>query len=135
MTATDPRAGVPSDGAPMSPLGRLLGFEPAVPSQHGMVSRMTVGPDHTNLAGSVHGGTILALADNTATRMAIDANDGKFMATVDLHAAFLRAQPTGEIRAEASVVRAGARVTVIRTVVSGADGRVLAELTSTHIPA
>ncbi len=83
---------------------------------------------------------MLSLADNTATKMAIQAqagtaNEGKFMVTVDLHATMLRNQTGGTIEAEAVVVRAGARVTVVRTQVKGDGGKALIEVTTTHIPA
>ena len=57
-----------------------------------------------------------------------------FMVGVDLHAAMLSNQRGGEIRAESRVVRAGRRVTVIRTTVTGEGGKLLAEITTTHVP-
>ena len=102
--------------------------------------RLALRPEHLNPTGAIHAGTMLALADNTATKMAIraqegTANDGKFMVTVDLHATMLRNQPGGEIEAEAVIVRAGGRVTVVRTQVKGEGGKPLIEVTTTHIPA
>ena len=41
----------------------------------------------------------------------------------------------GEIKAEARFVRQGKRVTVVRTRVTGAQERLLAEVTTTQIPA
>jgi 1,4-dihydroxy-2-naphthoyl-CoA hydrolase len=48
---------------------------------------------------------------------------------------FLSNQQGGVIEAEARIVRRGRRVTVVRTVVTGTDGRTLAEITTTHVPA
>ena len=52
----------------------------------------------------------------------------------DVHAAILGNQAEGMVRAEASIVRRGRRVTVIRVRVLGEDGRALAEMTTTNVP-
>jgi len=44
-------------------------------------------------------------------------------------------QREGEIIAEARFVRSGKRVTVVPTPVTGAQGQLLAEVTTTHVPA
>ena len=95
---------------------------------------------HKTPTGVVHSGTILSLADNCATVMANRANGdgpnpGAFMVLIDLHSTMLGNQSDGVLRAESRVVRCGRRVTVIRTLVTGAGGKTLAEVTTTHIPA
>jgi acyl-coenzyme A thioesterase PaaI-like protein len=80
------------------------------------------------------------MADVTATVMAIGnteiGEEGQgFPLAVDLHTTLLGNQRDGEIRAEARIVRRGKRVIVVRTRVTGNEGRLLAELTTTHIPA
>jgi 1,4-dihydroxy-2-naphthoyl-CoA hydrolase len=127
-------------GAIDSPLAQWMGFEMRETTAEHTVVRLALRPEHLNPTGAIHAGTMLALADNTATKMAItaqkgSANEGKFMVTVDLHATMLRNQSGGVIEAEAKVVRAGARVTVIRTQVKGEGGKALIEVTTTHIPA
>ena len=103
-------------------------------------SRVVLQPHHQNPSGYVNGGVILSLADNLATGMAGRAHFEKtgersFWVGVDLHAAMLSNQKGGELLAESRVVRAGRRVTVIRTVVTGDQGKTLAEITTTHVPA
>ncbi len=103
-------------------------------------SRVVVQPHHQNPTGYVNGGVILSLADNLATGMAGRAHFEKtgersFWVGIDLHAAMLSNQKGGELLAESRVVRAGRRVTVIRTVVTGDHGKTLAEVTTTHVPA
>jgi uncharacterized protein (TIGR00369 family) len=61
-------------------------------------------------------------------------NEGKFMSGIDLHATFLSNQLGGTVTATARVVRAGRRVTVIRTQVTGDGDKLLLELTTTHSP-
>ena len=105
-----------------------------------VISRMPVTKGIRNPFGTVQAGAMIWLADVTATVMAIGnseiGEDGRgFPLAVDLHTTLLGNQRDGEIRAKARVVRRGKRVIVIRTRVTGNEGRLLAELTSTHIPA
>lgn len=109
-------------------------------SEEHVVSRMPVKKGILNPFGTVHAGAMVWMADVTATVMAIGktdiGEDGRgFPLAVDLHTTLLGNQRDGEIRAEARVVRRGKRVIVIRTRVTGNEGRLLAELTTTHIPA
>jgi 1,4-dihydroxy-2-naphthoyl-CoA hydrolase len=61
--------------------------------------------------------------------------DGKgFPLAVNLHTSLVGNQREGEIKAEARFVRKSRRLMVIRTRITGQEGRLLAELTSTHIP-
>ena len=105
-----------------------------------VISRMPVKQGMLNPFGTVHAGAMIWLADVTATVMAIGNTEigeqGQgFPLAVDLHTTLLGNQRDGEIKAEARIVRRGKRVIVVRTRVTGNEGRVLAELTSTHIPA
>lgn len=105
-----------------------------------VISRMPVTKGMLNPFGTVQAGAMIWLADVTATVMAIGKTeireDGSgFPLAVDLHTTLLGNQRDGEIRAEARVVRRGKRVIVVRTRITGNEGRLLAELTSTHIPA
>lgn len=105
-----------------------------------VTSRMPVTEGILNPFGTVHAGAILWMADVTATLMAIGktriGKDGKgFPLAVDLHTTLLGNQRGGEIRAEARLVRRGKRIIVVRTRVTGGQGRLLAEVTTTHIPA
>jgi uncharacterized protein (TIGR00369 family) len=93
-----------------------------------------------NPFGTVHAGAILWLADVTATVLALEkvdlSPDGKgFPLAINLNTNLIGNQREGEIKAEARFVRSGKRVTVIRTRVIGVQGRLLAEVTTTHIPA
>jgi uncharacterized protein (TIGR00369 family) len=109
-------------------------------TQDHVVSRMPVTKGMLNPFGTVHAGAMIWMADVTATVMAVGTteigDDGKgFPLAVDLHTTLLGNQRHGEIRAEARIVRRGKRVIVVRTRVTGNKGRLLAEMTTTHIPA
>jgi uncharacterized protein (TIGR00369 family) len=94
---------------------------------------------HKNPTGNINGGTIISLADNLATGAAnhhyhAKFSESAFLVGVDLHAVMLANQQGGRITASAKPVRVGRRITVIRTTVTGDEGRVLAEVTTTHVP-
>ena len=105
-----------------------------------VISIMPVKEGILNPFGTVHAGAMLWLADVTATVLALGkveiGPDGKgFPLAINLSTNLLGNQREGKIKAEARFVRSGKRVTVIRTRVTGAQGRLLAEVTTTHVPA
>ncbi len=109
-------------------------------SEDRVISSMPVTEGMLNPFGTVHAGAMLWMADITATVLALGdmeiGPDGKgFPLAVNLHTSLLSNVRDGEIKAEARFVRRGRRVTVVRTRVTGNEGRLLAEVTSTHIPA
>ena len=105
-----------------------------------VISRMPVSAGILNPLGVVQAGAMVWLADVTASVLAIGSREigpeGKgFPLAVDLHVTLLGNQRDGEIKAEARFVRKGERLLVIRTRLTGKENRLLAEVTSTHIPA
>jgi len=117
-----------------------IAFSLVEQSAERVVARMTVGDGIRNPFGTVHAGAMIWMADVAATTLAIGeagiAPDGKgFPLAIDLHAALVGNQRAGMITAEALLVRRGRRVTVIRTRVTGDGGKLLLDLTTTHIPA
>lgn len=123
-----------------SPLSRLLGIEMMEETADRAVARLEIRDEHKTPTGVVHSGAIHSLADDYATRAANRANDegpnaGAFMVLVDLHFAMLGNQSEGILTAVLTIVRCEPRITVVRTVVTGADEKRLAEITTTHVPA
>ena len=105
-----------------------------------VVGQMPVQPGVLNPYGVVHAGALLWFADVCATMLALggaEAEPGSrgFPLAIALHAAFLGNQRDGVLEARASFVRRGRRVSVVRTTVNGAAGRLLADVTTTHVPA
>lgn len=102
-------------------------------------ARLKVEDHHCNPTGNINGGVFLSMADNVSTGAATDAyfektGERKFLVGVDLHAVFLANQQGGSLTALPEVVRVGRRITIIRTRIVGDGGRVLAEVTTTHVP-
>ncbi|MGI9325455.1 MAG: PaaI family thioesterase [Pseudomonadales bacterium] len=94
---------------------------------------------HCNPTGNINGGVLIAIADNLSTGVAGRAyfektGEQRFMVGVDLHAVMLSNQQGGTIRAVAEIVRVGRRITVVRTDVVGDQDRLLAQVTTTHVP-
>jgi len=105
-----------------------------------VTSRMLVTDEALNPFGTIQAGAMLWLADVTATVLAIGNSQigekGRgFPLAINLNANLLGNQQGGEIKAEARFVRKGRRVTVVRTLVTGDNGRILAEVTTNHVPA
>ena len=105
-----------------------------------VISRMPVNPGILNPFGTVQAGALIWLADVTASVLAITAHtvgEGGigFPLAIDIHTSLVSNQTDGEIKAEARFVRSGKNVLVIRTRITGNGDRLLAEVTSTHIPA
>jgi uncharacterized protein (TIGR00369 family) len=120
-------------------------FDQYIGMQHGddaggeVGARIMIEPHHCNPTGNINGGVIISLADNISTGAANRAyekktGERKFMVGVDLHAVMLANQQGGTIRGVAVPVRVGRRITVVRTQVFGDGDRLLAEVTTTHVP-
>lgn len=124
----------------MTTFDRFIGMdyldgEDRMPDQ----AQIVIESHHCNPTGNINGGVIISLADNVSTGAANRAyfektGEQKFLVGVDLHAVMLANQQGGVIRGFATPVRVGRRITVIRTRVLGDDDRLLAEITSTHVP-
>jgi uncharacterized protein (TIGR00369 family) len=102
--------------------------------------RMPIADGMLNPFGTVHAGALLWFADVVATVCAIGDTtvgpDGKgFPLAVTLNAQLLGNRSSGELTAEARPVRRGKRLIVVRTEVKDADGALLLDVTTAHMPA
>ncbi len=109
-------------------------------SEEMVISQMPITPGICNPYGTVHAGAMIWFADVTATVLAMGGQTSpedaqNFQLAIDLHTTLIGNQREGVLRAESRFVKKGRRVSVVRTAVTGADGRLLAEITTTHIPA
>ncbi len=105
----------------------------------GKPARIVIQDHHKNPTGNINGGVIISMADNISTGCAgfhyhEKFGEQKFLVGVDLHAVMLSNQLGGTITAEAYPVRIGRRICVVRTEIKGDDGKLLAEVTTTHVP-
>lgn len=104
-----------------------------------VTAEMPITPGILNPFGTVHAGAMLWFADVTATTLALEGRAlapgmSGFPLAINLQAHLLGNQQSGVLEAVARYVRRGRAVSVVRTLVSGSDGRVLADVTTSHVP-
>lgn len=105
-----------------------------------VTSEMPVQPGIMNPFGGIHAGAILWFADVTATVLAFGSTEfsegiAGFPLAITLTANFAGNQKEGRLKAVASFVKKGRTVSVVRTTVFGENDKLIADVTTTHIPA
>ena len=105
-----------------------------------VVSEMPIQPGLLNPFGVVHAGAMLWLADVTATVLAFGSSEfsagvSGFPLAINLNANFTGNQREGKFKAVASFVKKGRTVSIVRTTVLGDNDRLIADVTTTHVPA
>jgi 1,4-dihydroxy-2-naphthoyl-CoA hydrolase len=103
-----------------------------------VVSEMPVRAGIKNPFGVVHAGAILWLADVTATVLVMgsaQASEGMkgFPLAITLNANFAGNQTDGMFKAVSSFVKRGRTVSIVRTLVYGANEKLIADVTTNHI--
>ena len=107
-------------------------------SEQRVVSEMPIQDGIKNPYGVVHAGAILWFADVTATVLLMGpepAAEGMkgFPLAITLNANFLGNQGEGSFTAVATFVKRGRTVSVVRTAVSGAGDKLIADVTTSHV--
>ncbi|PTU31452.1 PaaI family thioesterase [Stenotrophobium rhamnosiphilum] len=103
-----------------------------------VVSEMPVQAGIKNPYGTVHAGATLWFADVTATVLVMgkgDASEGMkgFPLAINLNANLIGNQIDGKLKAVSTFVKRGRTVSVVRTEVTGTDGKLIADVTTNHI--
>jgi len=104
-----------------------------------VTSEMPIQPGIKNPYGAVHAGAMLWLADVTATVLAMGSTEfsegmSGFPLAITLNANFASNQREGKLKAVASFVKKGRTVSIVRTSVFGENDKLIADVTTTHIP-
>jgi len=91
-----------------------------------------------NPYGTVHAGATLWFADVTATTLVLETRDPSvgmqgFPLAINLSANLAGNQSEGKFHAIARYVKKGRTVSIVRTTVTGADGRLIADVTTSHV--
>jgi len=91
-----------------------------------------------NPFGGVHAGAMLWFADVTATVLVMGEREmyegmKGFPLAISLNANFVGNQTEGSLTAIASFVKRGRTVSVVRTTVSGAGDKLIADVTTSHV--
>ena len=103
-----------------------------------VVSEMPIRAGIKNPFGVVHVGAIVWLADVTATVLVMgsaQASEGMkgFPLAITLNANFIGNQTDGMFTAVSSFVKRGHTVSIVRTLVYGADEKLIADVTTNHV--
>jgi uncharacterized protein (TIGR00369 family) len=104
------------------------------------IGRMPVQPGILNPFGTVHAGAMIWFADVVATTLALQGQTptpgmSGFPLAINLSANLLSNAQEGELRAVARFVKKGRRVSTLRTEVISDQGKVLLDMTTTHVAA
>jgi uncharacterized protein (TIGR00369 family) len=101
---------------------------------------MPVQPGVLNPFGVVHAGAILWFADVCATVLVSGRTDTArggpgFPLGVSLHANLVGNQKDGQLHATSVMVKRGRLLSIVRTTVTGDGDRLVADVTTSHVPA
>lgn len=101
-------------------------------------AEMPVQPGIMNPFGTVHAGAMLWFADVTATHLVLGGEEVTrgmegFPLAINLNANLAGNQKEGTLHARAEFVKKGRTVSIVRTRVTGDGGRLLADVTTSHV--
>lgn len=118
-----------------APFAKKIGVRMTVVTKSRVEAELDVTPDHCTLPTGIHGGAIMAFADNVAACGAVmNLPEGATTTTIESKTNFLRPAPVGDtIRAVATPVNLGRNLQVWRTDILRADGKLVAVVTQTQM--
>jgi 1,4-dihydroxy-2-naphthoyl-CoA hydrolase len=107
-------------------LAQLLGIQFVEATADRVVAQLAIRDDLRTVGGSLHGGTLMALADTVgATATVLNLPDGASTTTLESKTNFFAAGRAGIVRAEATPLHRGKRTMVWQTRVTDQNGRML----------
>jgi uncharacterized protein (TIGR00369 family) len=117
------------------PFADFLGIKVTHISPERVVAEVKVREEFNNRHGIMHGGAIMALADNAGgTATTANLKDGQSTTTIESKTNFFAAIPIGDIaRAECVALHRGRTTMVWQTRVTRGDGRLCALVTQTQL--
>jgi 1,4-dihydroxy-2-naphthoyl-CoA hydrolase len=123
------------DAALQPPFADFMGIKITQVSKDKVTAEMHVREDHNNRNGTMHGGAVMALADNLGgTATVANLPPGGRTATIESKTNFLSAIPIGDTaRAECTPLHRGRSTMVWQTRITRNDGRLCALVIQTQI--
>lgn len=117
------------------PFARLLGTKIVEVGRDRVVAEIEVVEDLTNRNGGIHGGAVMAIADNLGgTATFINMPAGASTTTIESKTNFFAAIPLGDtLRAECTPLHRGRTTMVWQTRITRSDGRLAALVTQTQL--
>ena len=117
------------------PFAKFLGIKITEITPDRVTAELVVREDLNNRFGIMHGGAIMALADNCGgTAASANLKDGQTTTTIESKTNFFAAVPIGDTaRAECTALHKGRTTMVWQTRVTRNDGRLCALVTQTQM--
>jgi uncharacterized protein (TIGR00369 family) len=117
------------------PFSRLLGTKIVEASRDRVVAEVVVREELANRNGGLHGGAVMAIADNLGgTATFINMPEGAGTTTIESKTNFFAAIPLGDtLRAECTPLHRGRTTMVWQTRITRGDGRLAALVTQTQM--
>lgn len=118
-----------------APFARLMGVKVTVATRERIEATLDVTPEHCTIPATLHGGAIMAFADNLGGIGAfLNMPEGSLTTTIESKTNFLRAIPVGQTaRAVTTPVKLGRTVQVWKTDVFDGAGKLAAIVTQTQL--
>ncbi len=117
------------------PFSKLLGMKITGANKNQVFAKMTVTEKFSNRNGVMHGGAIMAFADNiggTATFIGLES--GMSTTTVESKTNFFRPITIGdEICAQCDIIKKGKKIVVVQTTIIRPDEKIAAVVTQTQL--
>ena len=117
------------------PFSEFLGIKVTHISPERVTAELLVRPDLNNRFGIMHGGAVMALADNCGgTAASANLKDGQTTTTIESKTNFFTAIPIGDVaKAECTALHKGRTTMVWQTRISRNDGKLCALVTQTQL--
>jgi 1,4-dihydroxy-2-naphthoyl-CoA hydrolase len=117
------------------PFAKYLGMKIIEITPDRVLAELVVREDLNNRFGIMHGGAIMALADNCGgTAASANLKDGQTTTTIESKTNFFAAIPIGDVaKAECTALHKGRTTMVWQTRVTRNDGRLCALVTQTQM--
>ncbi|MEQ1931874.1 MAG: PaaI family thioesterase [Parvularculaceae bacterium] len=118
-----------------APFAKMIGIRMIVATKERLEAELDVTPDHCTIPATLHGGAIMAFADNLGGCGAfLNMPEGFITSTVESKTNFLRPVPVGQkARAVTTPVNLGRTLQVWKTDIFREDGKLAAVVTQTQI--
>ncbi len=120
---------------PATPFGALLGLELLEATPELVRARLPFSEDRCTLGGIIHGGAMMALADDCGGLCAfLNLPEGASgTATIESKTNFLRGVSAGPLIATTRPLHIGRTTAVLETEIAREDGKLAAKVTQTQI--
>ncbi len=118
-----------------APFAKTLGVRMILATKDRIEAELDVTPEKCTIPATLHGGAVMAFADNLGGVGAfLNMPEGMMTSTVESKTNFLRPIPVGQVaRAVTTPIKLGRQIQVWETRISREDGKLAAIVTQTQI--